>query len=62
VQRNDRPNHTLSFRDRNSAAHPARLKGRAWIAADSGEVLHMEASLMEEIPAAKVRYWYLSIA
>ena len=61
VQRKDKPNHTLSFRDSNGAAHPARLKGRAWIAADSGEVLHMETSLMEEIPAAKVRHWYLSI-
>jgi hypothetical protein len=46
----------------NGAAHPARLKGRAGIAADSGEVLHMETSLMEEKPAAKVRHWYLSIA
>jgi len=61
VQRKDKPNHTLSFRDSDGAAHPARLKGRAWIAADSGEVLHMETSLMEEIPAAKVRHWYLSV-
>jgi hypothetical protein len=61
VQRKDKPNHTLSFRDSKGAARPARLKGRAWIAADSGEVLHMETSLMEEIPAAKVRHWYLSI-
>jgi len=61
VQRKDKPNHTLSFRDSKGVAHPARLKGRAWIAADSGEVLHMETSLMEEIPAAKVRHWYLSI-
>jgi hypothetical protein len=61
VQRKDKPNHTLSFRDSKGAAHPARLKGRAWIAVDSGEVLHMETSLMEEIPAAKVRHWYLSI-
>jgi VWFA-related protein len=61
VHRKDKPSRTLSFRDRKGAVYPARLKGRAWIAADSGEVLHMESSLMEEIPKAKVRHWYLSI-
>jgi VWFA-related protein len=62
VQRKDKPNHTLSFRDSKGAAHPARLKGRAWIALDTGEVIHMETSLVEEIPKAKVRHWYLSIS
>jgi VWFA-related protein len=61
VQRKDKPNHTLSFRDSKGAAHPARLKGRAWIDSDSGEVMHMETSLVDEIPMAKVRHWYLSI-
>jgi hypothetical protein len=61
VHRKDKPSHTLSFRDHNGAVYPARLKGRAWIAADSGEVIHMESSLTEEIPKAKVRHWYLSI-
>lgn len=59
-QRKDKPSRTLSFRGGGSV-YPAKLKGRAWIAADSGEVVHMETSLMEEIPAASVRHWYLSI-
>lgn len=61
AQRKDRPSHTLSFRDSKGKVYPARLKGRAWIAADSGEVIHLELSLAEEIPKARVRHWYLSI-
>lgn len=63
-QRKDRPSHTASFSVK-GAAYPAELKGRAWIAQDSsqdsGEVLHLETSLMEAIPAANVRQMYLSI-
>jgi hypothetical protein len=59
-QRKDRPNHTLSFRDKDKV-YPAMLQGRAWIAADSGEVMHLETSLMERIAAMKVRSWSLSI-
>ncbi len=63
-QRKDRPNHTASFSVR-GVAYPAELKGRAWIAQDSsqdsGEVMHLETSLMEAIPAASVRQMYLSI-
>jgi hypothetical protein len=62
MNRKDKPGHTLSFRDSKGKISPARLRGRAWIAADSGEVLHMETSLMEEIPGTKVRHWYLSIS
>jgi VWFA-related protein len=62
VPRKDKPGRTLSFRDSKGKMYPARLKGRAWIAADSGEVMHMETSLMEEIPGTKVRHWYLSIS
>ena len=61
VHRKDKQSHTLSFRNSNGAVYPAKLKGRAWIAADSGEVVHMELSLMEEVPQVKVRRWYLSI-
>jgi hypothetical protein len=61
LHRKDKPSHTLSFRNSTGAVYPAKLKGRAWIAADSGEVTHMELSLMEEIPQVKVRRWYLSI-
>ena len=60
-QRRDQPSRTISFRGGNGGVYPARVKGRAWIGAESGEVVHMEMSLMEEIPEAKVRHWYLSI-
>jgi len=59
IPHKDKPGRTLSFRDSKGKTYPARLKGRAWIAADSGEVLHMETSLMEEIPGTKVRHWYM---
>ena len=61
VNRKDRQAHTLSFRDSKGAVYPAKLKGRAWIATDSGEVLHLESSLMEEMPKVRVRHWYLSV-
>jgi len=61
LHRKDKPSHTLSFRDANGAVYPAKLKGRAWIATDSGEVVHLEFSLVEEVPQVKVRRWYLSI-
>jgi len=64
----DRPSHTAVF-SVNGAAYPAKLKGRAWIVEgsnndsnqDTGEVLHLELSLMESIPAAKVLQMYASI-
>jgi hypothetical protein len=59
-QRKNKRGRTLSFRGR-SGVYPASLKGRAWIATDSGEVMHMETGLMEEIPAANVWHWYLSV-
>ena len=63
-QRNDRPSHTASFRVK-GVDYPAKLKGRAWIfqdtSTDSGQVLHLETSLMEAIPAANVRQMYLSV-
>jgi VWFA-related protein len=62
VARKDKPGRTLSFRDSKGKMYPARLKGRAWIAADSGEVMHMETSLVEQIPGTKVRHWYMSIS
>ncbi|MGB7285012.1 MAG: hypothetical protein WBE13_22315 [Candidatus Acidiferrum sp.] len=59
-QRKDKPSRTYSFRV-NKVVYPVGLKGRAWIASDSGEVVHMETSLMEEVPAAGVHHAYLSI-
>jgi hypothetical protein len=67
-QRKDKPGHTASFMDK-GVVYPARLKGRAWIAQDSGndssessgEIVHFETSLMEPIPAMNVQQMYLAI-
>jgi hypothetical protein len=60
-QRKDKPGRTFSFVV-GDTVHTARLKGHAWIAADSGEVVHLEMGLMEAIPAYKLRQWYLAIS
>jgi hypothetical protein len=59
-QRKDKPSRSYSFRVGNSV-YPVGLRGRAWIAADSGVVVHMETGLMAEVPAVRVRKAYLSI-
>jgi VWFA-related protein len=60
-QRKDRPDRTASFTARNGAVYPAPLKGRAWIAQDSGEVVHLEIGLMHPILPVNIESWYLSI-
>src|SRR5580704_132882 len=60
-QRADKPAETLSFSGPMITTFQARLKGRAWIAKDSGEVVHLETSLMEAIPMMQVRDWMISI-
>jgi hypothetical protein len=62
-QRDDKPVRTVSFSAKDGP-RPAKLKGRAWIAQDSsnfGEIMHLETSLTEPMPAIGVRNWYLSI-
>jgi hypothetical protein len=59
-QRKDRPNQTAVF-SANGHSYPAPLRGRAWIAQDTGAVIHMDIALMHDIPAVNVREWYLSI-
>ncbi|MGC1620008.1 MAG: hypothetical protein WA765_16075 [Candidatus Acidiferrum sp.] len=59
-QRKGKPSRTYSFRV-NNIVYPVGLKGRAWVASDSGQVVHMETSLMEEVPAIGVHEAYLSI-
>lgn len=59
-QRKDKPNHAGAFHDK-GVVYPANLKGRAWIATDSGEVMHLETSMMGNIPPLHIRGWYLSI-
>jgi VWFA-related protein len=63
-QRKDRPGHTASVSVK-GVDYPAKLAGRAWVSqdtgSDTGEVLHLETSLMEAIPPANVRQMYLSV-
>jgi len=60
-QRTDRPSRTFGFHTL-KGTFPAQLQGRAWIAADSGEVLHLETGLMHAIPAIRMYHLYLSIS
>lgn len=59
-QRKDKPMRTFSFRT-GKAVLPAGLKGRAWIDAGTGEIVHMETALLEGVAAVNLRNWYLSI-
>jgi hypothetical protein len=53
-QRKDKPSRTLQFKGLNDAFYPG-LKGRAWIAEDSFQVLHLETNLTQGIPLIKLR-------
>jgi len=59
-QRKDRPDETAAFYT-DQRSYPAPLRGRAWIAQDTGVIVHMDIALMHEIAAVDVREWYLSI-
>jgi hypothetical protein len=59
-QRPDKIGHTLSFLGKDGV-YNAKLKGRAWIAADTGDVMHLEISMIEPIPQMHVKNWWLSL-
>ncbi|HJY86071.1 MAG TPA: hypothetical protein VKE24_04465, partial [Candidatus Acidoferrales bacterium] len=59
-QRDDRPSRVLSYHV-NHLGYPVKLKGRAWIAADTYQVLRLETDLAEEIPAIRLRSEHLAI-
>jgi hypothetical protein len=59
-QRRDRPSRTFSIRV-GKDTYPVGLEGRAWISSDSGEIVHMETSTIDGVPASKIHHWYLSI-
>jgi hypothetical protein len=44
-----------------SSSFPVSLKGRAWIAMDSGEVMHLETNLVKGIPIIELRANAVSI-
>jgi len=48
VQRKDRPSRTRGYFT-SKVVYPEKLKGRAWIARDSFQILHIEANLVEPI-------------
>lgn len=60
-QRKDRPDTTASFTAKNGVVYPAPLKGRAWVAKDSGEVVRLEIALMHPIPPVDIQSWFLTI-
>jgi predicted esterase len=55
-QRTDRANHLVMI-----GGYSAPLKGRAWIAQDAGEVMHMEIGLIRDIPEIKLKDWSLLV-
>ena len=59
-QRPDRPSRTFGFRTL-KGYYFLPLQGRAWIAADSGEILHLETGRMRALPAINMYRLYLSI-
>jgi hypothetical protein len=59
-QRPDRPARLRAFVIQNYS-FPLKLKGRAWIAADSYQVLHMETDLLEPVPPIHLRSEHLRI-
>jgi hypothetical protein len=60
-QRAGAKGHLLFCTDGYGVAHAAKVKGRAWISVDSGEVVHLETALMQAIPEARVRDEWFSI-
>ncbi len=60
-QRTDRPVRLRSFVTREGDRHPIRLRGRAWIAEGSYQVVHMETDLLEPVTSAKLRREHMSI-
>ena len=59
-QRNDRPSRIRSYSVK-QVGYPVKLKGRAWIAADTFQVVRLETDLAEEIPAIRLRTEHLTI-
>jgi len=54
-QRSDRPSINRSYMlGENGPSYPAALKGRAWIAADSGQIIRLEIDLVHPIPEIRL--------
>ncbi|MGB2662510.1 MAG: hypothetical protein WAK48_00810 [Candidatus Acidiferrum sp.] len=59
-QRKDKPRRTLQFRTE-AGSYAAMLTGRAWISMESGQVLHLETNLMQDIPPMDLRRSAISV-
>lgn len=59
-QRADRPGHICAFIV-NGSAYDVKLRGRAWILADSFQVARLETDLKESIPEIRLRLSHQSI-
>jgi tetratricopeptide (TPR) repeat protein len=53
-QRSDKPNTIRSYRIGNSPSHPVALRGRAWFAADSYQILRLETDLIAPMPEIRL--------
>lgn len=59
-QREDKSARTLQFRV-TKGTYFARLAGRAWIAMESGQIVHLETNTMEAIPSINIQSGATSI-
>lgn len=54
-QRPDKPNNTRAYRiGENGPSYPVALRGRAWIAADSYQIVRMETDLVAALPEIRL--------
>jgi hypothetical protein len=53
-QRKDKPNTIRSYRIGSGPSYPVALKGRAWIAADSYQILRLETDLIAPVPEIRL--------
>lgn len=60
-QRKDKPSRTLWFPVPSGGTYAARLKGRAWISAEDFHVMHLETSLVGDIPVLKLENTAISV-
>lgn len=59
-QQKDKPRRTMRFQIPGTEIG-VMLKGRAWIGVESGQVLHMESTLMQDIPEVGLRNGTLTV-
>lgn len=59
-QRPDTPPRLRAYRIK-QRVHPLKIKGRAWIAADNFQVLHMETDLLEPVPQIRLAREHLAV-